>query len=72
VTTQTPIGDVRNQAKECLDEMKKISELISEVSQFLLIVTSIQGAATFLRKEYMVMSAFLVCFAVLLFFTAEL
>ena len=30
--TQMPHGEVRNEAKECLDEMKKISELISEVS----------------------------------------
>ena len=29
---RTPHGEVRNEAKECLDEMKKISELISEVS----------------------------------------
>jgi hypothetical protein len=31
--TRTAPGEVRNEAKECLDEMKKISELISEVSQ---------------------------------------
>ena len=30
--TRTPHAEVRNEAKECLDEMKKISELISEVS----------------------------------------
>jgi hypothetical protein len=30
--TETLHGDVRNHAKECLDEMKKISELIAEVS----------------------------------------
>ena len=31
--TRRAPGEVRNEAKECLDEMKKISELISEVSQ---------------------------------------
>ena len=38
----------------------------------MLFIVTIKGAATFLHKEYAVLGVFLACFAILLFFTAEI